>query len=629
MKILHPDFNFLRPGYWFGEIDSRPLSVFRIFFALLLLKDALYHIPLSYWFFSDDGLVPREVLWDGLARINRFSLMDTLPYAWEAALFFVLWAVILVLLAVGWRTRWMTILNFIFLLSVHERNIYILTGADTVLRVMAFWAMFIPLGQYYSLDAMQARWRRYLHTHDLADLRASAPPRTAFAFPIRMIQIQLAIVYFFTWALKLPGSAWVQGDALHYALQLQTLTLPTGDWLRDNLPLPLLRLGTWYSLLAEGLFVPLVFLPLFQPFLRGVGLLLTGLMHLGIAVLMSIQDFSLVMWICYLVLFMPEWITWLDQKLRLKGAPVTVPIPARRSPLWLLLAATRADEVRVYTELQETGDPDDWALDRADGEWITGPAAWRAAAAHLPLSRLWGWTLRFRAVRRVLWNIAHLLIVRQPMPEPGVGERSRSEKSAKPTWFTHAGNVWYVLSRAGLMAALGTLMFYLIWWNVATLTIDMNNTPLPGVRGVSQPAYGTIQMLGVWQHWGMFSPYPSTVDGWIIVVGQFENGEQFDLRTGFPPATDLPRIYFGPDNRWKKYEENINRDRPEALLDAWGSYYCRRYNNELQLPLGQRLATLEIQWHYRSSVDPGQPPNGWSSDMLWRHWCFDQYAPQG
>ncbi|MCI0349187.1 MAG: hypothetical protein L0Z53_07160 [Acidobacteriales bacterium] len=85
--------NFLRRGYWFGQIDSRPLSVFRIVFALLLLKDALYHLPLAGLFYSDAGLVPRAVLLDGLARPERFSLMDALGHEWIAAVFFS---------AVGW-----------------------------------------------------------------------------------------------------------------------------------------------------------------------------------------------------------------------------------------------------------------------------------------------------------------------------------------------------------------------------------------------------------------------------------------------------------------------------------------------------------------------------------------------
>jgi hypothetical protein len=66
--------NTLHAKYWFGRVDSRPLSVFRIFFAGLLLKNAIYSIPLATEFYSDAGYVPRSALWDGLARTDRFPL---------------------------------------------------------------------------------------------------------------------------------------------------------------------------------------------------------------------------------------------------------------------------------------------------------------------------------------------------------------------------------------------------------------------------------------------------------------------------------------------------------------------------------------------------------------------------
>src|SRR5260221_12997897 len=138
-RLFPKNYNFFRVDYWIGQIDGRPLSVFRIFFAALLLKDALYHIPLAHWFYSDDGLLPRSVL-IGVERSYRFSLMDALASDWMAVLFFIAWAGIVVCLLLGYHTRLMTILNFICVLSIHERNIYVLTSADTVIRVLSFWA---------------------------------------------------------------------------------------------------------------------------------------------------------------------------------------------------------------------------------------------------------------------------------------------------------------------------------------------------------------------------------------------------------------------------------------------------------------------------------------------------------
>src|SRR5690349_2565810 len=116
-------YNPFKREYWFGQTDSRPLSVFRIVFAALLLKVALFFLPLAQPMYSDSGPVTRGALFTELARSDRFSLMDALSTPWMAALFFVFWAVVAVGLLVGYRTRLMTVLNFICILSVHERNI--------------------------------------------------------------------------------------------------------------------------------------------------------------------------------------------------------------------------------------------------------------------------------------------------------------------------------------------------------------------------------------------------------------------------------------------------------------------------------------------------------------------------
>ncbi len=307
--------NLFRRDFWFGTLDSRPLGVFRIAFAALLLKDALYRLPLAYDFYSDSGVVPRAALLE-LARADRFSLMDAMPHAWMAALFFILWAVVAALLLVGCRTRLMTVLSFIILMSVHDRNVYVLTGADTMMRVMSFWMLFVPLGQYYSVDAWLAR------------RRGKPLPTTVDAFPVRMMQLQVALVYVFAGLLKLLGDTWREGDALAYVLQLDTMLLPPGVWFRGVAPDGLLRVLTYGTILVELSFVALVFAPVAQPPLRLLGLALGAALHLGIGILLSIPDFSLVMLISYLLFLEPEWIVaaerWLRRRLN-RSLPASLP----------------------------------------------------------------------------------------------------------------------------------------------------------------------------------------------------------------------------------------------------------------------------------------------------------------
>lgn len=291
-------------GYWFGEIDTRWLAIFRILLSLLLLKDAIYHLFLARRFYSDDGLVPRWALFDGLVREPRFSLMDAIGEPWLAFLFFCLWILVLICLIIGYRSRLMAILNFILILSIHERNGYILTSADTLMRAMSFWMMFAPIAQYYAVDALKKR----LATGD-------ENPQTSFALPMRLIQLQLVLVYCSTAFLKFISPIWREGEAMHYVVQIDTFILPFGEWMRTWSP-ELLKMLSYYSMYAELAIPILLLMPFVWRWSRALAFILALILHGGIAVSLSIQDFSILMLICYLPFFDPAWLIWIENRLK-------------------------------------------------------------------------------------------------------------------------------------------------------------------------------------------------------------------------------------------------------------------------------------------------------------------------
>lgn len=302
---------------WFGQLDSRSLSFFRIGIGLVLLKDALLRMPLSEVFYSDSGIVPRAVVGKLTTHLGSISLMQALGQAWMAAAFFVLWAVVVFCLLIGFRTRLMCVLNFILIVSVHARNPYLVTGADDMLRLLSFWMMFIPLNHHYSVD-------RYFGSRAG---RHSA--NTAFAFPVRLLQLQVAISYLAAGLFKLSGVSWRSGTSVFYVLQLDSMLRPTGQWLAANSSVGLLTFLTYGVLVGELAFIVLVFAPFGQPFFRYLGLTLMGLMHLGIALTMTtpLVDFLLVFGVSYLV-FLP----------RLRStSPVFVSFPRSRCGLTFAL----------------------------------------------------------------------------------------------------------------------------------------------------------------------------------------------------------------------------------------------------------------------------------------------------
>ncbi len=302
------EFNFLHPAYWFGDVDARPLSLFRMAFAALMLKEAIYHIFVADVWYSDTGMLPTSLL----PRVspNIPTLMSGLSETWMAIAFFVLWAIVALLLLIGWQTRVMSVLNFVLLVSVINRNELVVTGADGVMQVLAFWSLFLPLGRFYSVDARRQS--------------PNQQPKT-YAFPVRMFQLQIALIYIFTTIFKLQGQTWPSGDALYMAMQIRMHTFPVAEWLLANASTSVLRTLTYIALLIEGGFALFVFAPVFQPYLRRVGLIAGVMLHVGIGLVMNIPNFPLVMIISYLMLIDRDWVDWIDRRLQV-STPTTQPV---------------------------------------------------------------------------------------------------------------------------------------------------------------------------------------------------------------------------------------------------------------------------------------------------------------
>ncbi len=270
-----------------------------------MLKEALYHIFVADIWYSDNGMLPLSLL----PRVSPTTptLMSGLSATWMAMAFFVLWAVVALALLVGWQTRIMSILNLVLLVSVINRNPLVVTGADSVMQVLAFWSIFVPLGRCYALDAR----RRPPNQHP-----------TTFAFPVRMFQLQIALIYIFTTVFKLQGQTWPSGDALYMAMQVRMHTFPLAEWLLANASTSVLRTFTYMALWVEGGFPLLVFAPIFQPYLRRIGLIAGIMLHVGIGLVMNIPNFPLVMIISYVMLLDSGWLDWIDKQLLINRMPV-------------------------------------------------------------------------------------------------------------------------------------------------------------------------------------------------------------------------------------------------------------------------------------------------------------------
>jgi hypothetical protein len=84
-----------------------------------------------------------------------FSLHAANGQLWFEVLLFLIHGFFALCMLVGYRTKMATILVWILLVSLHNRNMSINSGADDLLRVVLFWAMFLPLDKHWSWDSQR------------------------------------------------------------------------------------------------------------------------------------------------------------------------------------------------------------------------------------------------------------------------------------------------------------------------------------------------------------------------------------------------------------------------------------------------------------------------------------------
>ena len=130
-------------------IDLRSLALFRICLGLIILIDLLTRLPDLNTFYTDAGLLPRAALVGQPQLISAHLMNGTV---WFQAVLFLIQGVCAVGLLVGYRTRLMTWLSWVLMVSLHWRFRSILGGGDEYLRYLLFWSVFLPLGARWSVD---------------------------------------------------------------------------------------------------------------------------------------------------------------------------------------------------------------------------------------------------------------------------------------------------------------------------------------------------------------------------------------------------------------------------------------------------------------------------------------------
>jgi predicted DCC family thiol-disulfide oxidoreductase YuxK len=278
-------------GFFFEPQTARVLGLYRIAIGLITIYSFLLFAKDVTVFFSDQGVLRVETV----ERLNTREWHTLLAYVRSPLGVKCMLALLFAAAAcftVGFHTRISSIALFILVVSFHERNNLVLNSGDTVLRTMLFLFMFAPAGAAFSVDSL----RRRLRSQD----PASCGPLLVAPWAQRMMQLQVALIYFTTVYAKSRGELYHNGSAMYYVFGLVDFSVRGIENLM-NYPV-LYSALTFGTLFAEIAITFLIWFRATRPYAVTLGILL----HLWIMWCMVLPVFGILMVATYIAFYTEE-----------------------------------------------------------------------------------------------------------------------------------------------------------------------------------------------------------------------------------------------------------------------------------------------------------------------------------
>jgi hypothetical protein len=259
-------------------LDARSLGLMRMGLGAVLAADVLQRARFLTAHYTDSGILPRTAE-AALAKPSHWTLLDVSGSSLVCGALFALAGLSAVLLAIGWKTRAVTLVSWVLLTSIQNRNPLVCHSGDEVLRLMLFWSMFLPLGDWFSWDA---RGR----------------PRASHVYGPGSVCFVLQVLCLFVFLLdhKLLGHAWLEGTAVSDAVSVLQYQRPLGGWIYGHPDLG--RVLTYGVLVTQGLTPALLLFPGPRPWPRwgAIGLTVATQVGFGLAFRLGLFPWVTTVW---------------------------------------------------------------------------------------------------------------------------------------------------------------------------------------------------------------------------------------------------------------------------------------------------------------------------------------------
>jgi len=269
--------------FWFAPQETSTLALFRIGFGLVATFWTLSLLPNLFAFFGPDGIMPAYPQ-QGPGAWGVLAVSNTKPFV---VLVFAATLLGSLALTVGLHTRIAAVVVFLGILAFERRNPLVGNSGDELIGNLALFCALAPCGVALSLDRLRAAPGRFW------EFPARAP------WALRLIQIQLSVVYLSAVWQKVQGELWRNGTAVSYALRITDVhRFPSPDFITHSVVLS--EFLTFGTLALEASLGILVWNRIARPWVLTLGVS----MHLGIDFSILVGFFSFAMIVSYLA-FIP------------------------------------------------------------------------------------------------------------------------------------------------------------------------------------------------------------------------------------------------------------------------------------------------------------------------------------
>jgi predicted DCC family thiol-disulfide oxidoreductase YuxK len=590
-------------------VDLRALALFRFGMGTLLMIDLLMRFDDIRGHYTNFGVMPVAGYVENFANQLHVSL-HLANGGWGWILFlFAIHFVAAFCVAVGYRTRLATVVAWVLLVSLHNRNTYILNGGDVLFRCLYFFAMFLPMQARWSVDAA------------LSPKKPSPDTNAYFGGPSIGIVLQICFVYLTTAMLKSGKEWWPDGTASYFALSLDEFTTPFGKWMLQWYEL--LRYSTYAVYALEWVVAFVILSPFFHTAARCFAVLSLWALHLNFDATMRLGIFPWVDIVGVSVLIPGSVFDWLQKRLDAQPGRSDLRIYydgdcgfCRKAVLLLteFLIIPKSQIEKCQDEPNATrllADEHSWVVKDQSGTYFIRWDALVAVLRQAPL--IFGKIFQKLPLKllRIPGNLVYALIVRCRKSLGAFTARFLPERDASRV-------------EPSTLVNLVTLFFigYVALWN-------MKSVPSFGVE-ILPPWNKLASIVRIDQKWNMFAPYPLRTDGWYVMDGELRDGTKVDVlrRTIGQVSYDKPEVvaYMFKNARWRKFIMSLYEKNKKNHRLFYGRYLCRSWN-EFEDD-DKKLSKFQIYFMKEKNVLPGVESKV-EKTMIWQHDCFKKKAEAG